>query len=122
MDIRFTQSTASPNFSKGGTVNDTIQGLRTGKVTPQDIPTIRVVEHNGKLYTLDNRRLVAFQNAGVKEIPIRRVSLRDLSARFAEVAEVAIYRDPRPLFFRLRPDQACLKTQDSGLRNSSGGE
>jgi hypothetical protein len=27
--------------------------------------------------TLDNRRLAAFQNAGIKKIPIQRVSLND---------------------------------------------
>jgi len=37
---------------------------------------IRVVERNGQLITLDNRRLLAFQAAGVK-IPIKRVSLTD---------------------------------------------
>ncbi|MGB7978992.1 MAG: hypothetical protein WCF19_07545, partial [Chlamydiales bacterium] len=42
-----------------------------------DIPIIRIVEFDGKIYTLDNRRLVAFQNAGVRRIPIRRVSLND---------------------------------------------
>ena len=32
---------------------------------PGSIPPIRLVERNGDMFTLDNRRLVAFQEAGV---------------------------------------------------------
>ena len=75
--IRFTQPTVSQNFSSGGEINDLAAGLRAGKIKITDIPIIRIVEFDGKIYTLDNRRLVAFQNAGVRRIPIRRVSLND---------------------------------------------
>jgi hypothetical protein len=46
-------------------------------VKPTDVRPIRVVEMDGKLYSLDNRRLVAFKNAGVDGVPIHRVSLDD---------------------------------------------
>ena len=76
-NIRFTQPTASPNFSTGGhTITSTAKQLAAGK-SPTSLPSIRVVEHNGQLFSLDNRRLAAFQAAGVKEIPIQRVSLSD---------------------------------------------
>ncbi len=75
--IRFTQPTVSQNFSSGGEINDLAAGLRAGKIKITDIPIIRIVEFDGKIYTLDNRRLVAFQNAGVRRIPIRRVSFKD---------------------------------------------
>jgi hypothetical protein len=77
-DIRFTQDTISPYFSnRPGTINDTIQALREGRITPDDIPPIKVVEYKGQLWSLDNRRLASFQYAGVKDIPIIRVDLND---------------------------------------------
>ena len=36
-----------------------------------------MVEHKGQLYTLDNRRLVAFQAAGLSKIPVHILSLSD---------------------------------------------
>jgi hypothetical protein len=75
--IRFTQPTASPNFSTGGhTIQSTLEELKAGKPA-SSLPTIRVVEHEGQLFTLDNRRLVTFQNAGLDEIPIQRLSMTD---------------------------------------------
>jgi hypothetical protein len=76
-DILFTQDTVSPNFSDGGTITDVVRGLRDGTIKVDDFPTIRVVESDGKLFTLDNRRLTAFNAAGVDNIPIQRVSLDD---------------------------------------------
>ena len=77
MSIRFTQPTVSQNFSTGQTLTETANALRSVELTATDLPTIRVVEQNGRLFTLDNRRLVAFQNAGLTEIPIQRVPLSD---------------------------------------------
>jgi len=76
-DINFSQPTISQNFGKGGTIDDTIGQLRRGDITPADIPAIRVVEWNGQLVTLDNRRLATFQAAGIKNVPVERVSLAD---------------------------------------------
>ena len=76
-EIRYSQPTVSQNFSRGGDIDSLIAGLRSGKIKVGDVPIIRVVEYEGKTFTLDNRRLVAFQNAGIKEIPIQRVSLSD---------------------------------------------
>lgn len=79
--IRFSQPTVSQNYSSGGEINDLIKGLRQGTIMPEDVPIIRVVEYEGKLYTLDNRRLVAFQNAGIEKIPVQRLSLKDPKIR-----------------------------------------
>jgi len=77
-EIHFTQDTISPYFSdRPGTISDTIRALREGHVTPDEIPVIRVVEYNGKHWSLDNRRLAAFQSASLRDIPIERLSLRD---------------------------------------------
>ena len=45
-----------------------IDDLKSGKVTTNDLPAIRTFERDGKIFSLDNRRLKAFQEAGV---PIR---------------------------------------------------
>ncbi len=80
LDVRFSQPTISQNFSSNGTVDNLARQLRNGK-SVDDIPAIRVVERNGELITLDNRRLAAFQNGGVNNIPIQRVSLSDPSIK-----------------------------------------
>jgi hypothetical protein len=80
-DIRFTQDTVSPNFSKGGTLTNAVNRLRSGKLSADDFPAIRVVEHNGKLYSLDNRRLSAFKAAQLDDIPIQRLDLADSVVR-----------------------------------------
>jgi hypothetical protein len=77
-----TQPTISQNFSGGKDIGDLIEGLRSGKIHVSDVPVIRVVESEGRLFTLDNRRLAAFQNAKIEEIPIRRVSLEDPAILF----------------------------------------
>lgn len=42
-----------------------IDGLKDGSISPNDIPAIQIVEKDGLIFTLDNRRLNAFQEAGV---------------------------------------------------------
>jgi hypothetical protein len=64
--VRFTQDSIAARFKNGGSIYDLIEDLKSGKVKPEDIPPIRVFEKNGKIYSLDNRRLYVFQQAGVK--------------------------------------------------------
>jgi hypothetical protein len=73
--IKFTQSTANINFSNGGTINRLAAELKNGK-SIYDVPTIRVVEFDGALRTLDNRRLLAFQTAGLPQIPVQVLSFQ----------------------------------------------
>ena len=68
--IRFSQSSISRTFRGGGTLWETIEGLKSGAIAPGSIPPIRVLEHEGQMFTLDNRRLFVFQQAGM---PIRTV-------------------------------------------------
>ena len=74
--IRFSQPTASQNFSTGQTITGTADALRNGQPV-SSIPTIRVVEYQGQLYTLDNRRLAALGAAGLSRIPVQVLSLSD---------------------------------------------
>jgi filamentous hemagglutinin len=64
-DIRFTQDSVSNTFKDGRTLQATIDGLKTGKISPDDLPPIRVFEKDGVIYSLDNRRLLAASQAGV---------------------------------------------------------
>ena len=65
--IRFTQDSIKQEFKNGrGSLEDTIRGLRSGSISPDNFPAIRILEHNGQLWSLDNRRLYVFQQAGIK--------------------------------------------------------
>ncbi|MCS6863481.1 MAG: hypothetical protein NZS48_00190 [Gemmata sp.] len=65
MKIRFSQDSIKGSFKDGGNVHQLAADLIAGKVDPNSIPPIRLVERDGKIYTLDNRRLKAFQEAGI---------------------------------------------------------
>ena len=73
-DIRYTQDSISNKFSNGVKVDDLIDSLKAGTVTPDDIPAIRVAKINEKIYSLDNRRLFAYKTAGIKSVPVQWVS------------------------------------------------
>jgi RHS repeat-associated protein len=76
-DIKFTQGFVSPNFSDGGTISEAVSKIRAGELKVTDFPPINIVEKNGTLFTLDNRRLVTFSAAGVDKIPVNRLDLKD---------------------------------------------
>jgi hypothetical protein len=78
--IRFSQNSISGTFRGGGGVKDLAAGLRNGTVNPSDIPAIRLVERDGNYFTLDNRRLAAFQEAGV-DIPYRMATPSEIASQ-----------------------------------------
>lgn len=63
--IRFSQASIKATFRDGTSIDDLAEGLRNGRIRPPDVPAIRVFERDGRLYTLDNRRLEAFRRADV---------------------------------------------------------
>ena len=67
-DIYYTQDSIGRNFSDGRSVDDMITGLKNGSITKDSVPDIRVFKQGGKIFTLDNRRLYAFKQAGMSEI------------------------------------------------------
>jgi filamentous hemagglutinin len=69
-DIQFSQKSIANAFRDGRGLESTINNLRLGKVSPDEIPPIRVFERDGLVYTLDNRRLFVASQAGV---PVRVV-------------------------------------------------
>jgi hypothetical protein len=77
--VRFSQDSISHKFRDGRTIEDLANGLRSGTIRIEDVPPLRLMDRNGDLYTLDNRRLMAFRRAG-KEIPWRMASDEEIAA------------------------------------------
>lgn len=70
-EIRYMQSSAK-NITGEHTILGNIEALKAGTLKPTDLPTIRVWrDAQGKIWTLDHWRLIAFRKAGVKEIPVK---------------------------------------------------
>jgi hypothetical protein len=68
--VRFSQDSIKATFRDGGTIDQLAEGLRSGNVKPEEVAPIRLFEREGKLFTLDNRRLEAFRRAGM-HVPYR---------------------------------------------------
>jgi|SRR6266851_2584644 len=76
--IRFSQASISYRFREGGTIDDLAEGLRTGRIRPENLPPLRLLELHGEWFTLDNRRLEAFRRAGV-EAPWRLATPEEIA-------------------------------------------
>jgi len=72
-NIRYTQDSINGKFKDKSSILKLINGLKNGSISPDSIPPIRVYVKNGKIYSVDNRRLFAFKEAGVK-VKITRIS------------------------------------------------
>jgi hypothetical protein len=79
-EVRFSQDSIKAGFKdpKFGSIDDLAEGVRTGRIKPADIEPIRLIEREGKLITIDNRRLEAFRRAGV-EIPTRMATPEEIA-------------------------------------------
>jgi hypothetical protein len=72
--VRFSQDSISGAFKGGeGTIEQLAELLRAGMIEPRSIAPIRLFERDGKLCTLDNRRLWSFRQAGVR-VPFRKAT------------------------------------------------
>ena len=76
--IRFSQASIKATFRDGTSIDDLAEGLRSGRIHPPDVPAIRVFERDGKLYTLDNRRLEAHRTADV-DVPVRMATPQEIA-------------------------------------------
>lgn len=74
--IRFSHDKIKNSFRDGKTIEDLVNGLKNGTIKPSQIPPIRLCNKDGLLYTIDNRRLAAFQQADVP-IPYRMATLQE---------------------------------------------
>ena len=75
--IRSAQDSVRKTFRDRRSLEEMIEGLRSGKVRPEDTPPIVIVEADGKVITLDHRRLVAFREAGIN-IHYRKATLKEI--------------------------------------------
>jgi hypothetical protein len=76
--VRFSQDSARATFRDGRSVADMSADLKSGALNPSDVPPIRLVDQGGELFTLDNRRLIAFQDAGV-QVPFRMATASEIT-------------------------------------------
>lgn len=76
--IRFSQDSISFRMKDGSTISQLAEDLKAGRIRPDEVPPLRLVEREGRLYTLDNRRLEAFRRAGVA-IPYRMATEEEIA-------------------------------------------
>jgi hypothetical protein len=76
-EVRFTQDSVGSHFKSGHSIDETAAALADGSLDPNVLDPIRLVNRNENLYTLDNRRLVAFQKAGI-EVPYRMATRAEI--------------------------------------------
>jgi hypothetical protein len=79
--LLYSQRNINPWFQNGLSIDDTINNLISGVITPDDIEPIKVCIINDYLYTLDNRRLYSFQQAILR------------GAKFSKVPCIVIHLD-----------------------------
>lgn len=71
--IRFSQDSAGENFRRPyGSVDDFTSDLSSKNIDQNSVSPIRLVEKDGMVFTLDNRRLYAYQKANV-EVPYQKL-------------------------------------------------
>jgi hypothetical protein len=76
--IRFSQASIKATFRDGASIDDMAEELQSGRLHPYDVPAIRIFERDGKLFTLDNRRLEAFRRAGL-DVPVRMATPQEIA-------------------------------------------
>ncbi|MFP1734159.1 RHS repeat-associated core domain-containing protein, partial [Lonsdalea quercina] len=80
-DIHFMQSSIK-NQTGEYTVLDNAAALRNGTLKPTDLSAIKIWQDlNGKLWTLDHRRLAAFKLSGLKEIPVQWATQKEIAGQ-----------------------------------------
>jgi hypothetical protein len=82
--VRFTQDNIGALFRNGQSIDDVARTLRGpgGADLARSFEPIRLVERDGLLWTLDNRRLAAF-SAGGQQVPFRMATQAEISAEWA---------------------------------------
>ena len=60
-DIYYSQDSVARHFQDGRALTDLEEGLRLGTTSIQRVPTITVVDHDGRWFSVDNRRLLVFK-------------------------------------------------------------
>ena len=76
--IFYSQDSIKEKFDNGHTICSTLSVCKKHSFVRNKIPRIRVCQKNGKMYTLDNRRLWVFKKLEaegyITDIPVKTVS------------------------------------------------
>lgn len=78
-EVRFSQNSIRAEFKDGRSIDSLANDLQAGRVKPDGVPAIRLIERDGKLYTFDNRRLEAFRRANLS-VPYRMATQEEAEA------------------------------------------
>jgi hypothetical protein len=82
--LRFSQDSVMASFQDPDvpfeTIGELTDALLTGEQEPGAVVPVQITVKDGKVFSIDNRRLKAFQDAGV-DIPFEKVDFADLTAR-----------------------------------------
>ncbi len=110
-DIHFTQNSVGDRYSTGGTVTDTAKALAhpetDGHTSRRTIPPARVfTAPDGKIYTLDNRRVAAAAAAGVP-VPVREATPDEV--RREGYKKTTTPQQGNGRFVGVRPSEETLK-------------
>ncbi len=83
-NVRFTQNSVSASFKNGQSINDTAAALKgpNGPQITTQMPPIKIVPHEGQLFSLDNRRLSTFALAR-QQVPYRLATPAEIKAEWA---------------------------------------
>jgi hypothetical protein len=83
-NVRFTQDSIRATLKSGQSIDELAATLRgpDGANVARGMEPIRLVEKDGLLWTLDNRRLAAFAGTG-RDIPFRMATGAEISAEWA---------------------------------------
>ena len=86
-----------PGLPESKKIDFLVEGLKNGKIKPQAVEPIQIIEWHGHIYSVDHRRLIAFRRAGI-EIPFEKVRLEDLSIDKKKRVRGAPYRNDNGAF------------------------
>ena len=77
-EVLFSQDTGFANFSDGRWVAQTMREILSGQLDPASLPLLRVVKaEDGRLFSLDNRRLYCFRECGVRWINVEMADTKE---------------------------------------------
>jgi RHS repeat-associated protein len=87
--VRFTQDSIGRTFKNKIPLEETIALLKADPSKAADFPPIRVFESEGSIWTLDNRRLYVFQQAGIpiETVPATAEEIASESFKFTTVTD-----------------------------------
>ena len=76
--VRCSQSSIKSTFKEGGTIAELAESLKSGAADAANVFPVRLMEREGVLFALDNRRMEAFRRAGTP-MPYRMATPEEIA-------------------------------------------